>query len=151
VSVFVFVLSGRQFPSRKCKQTEHRKNIKKLPPHAYNEQISSSKNICIYTDVASIRSTLGCPLTGAATHASCSLAAQDTDTRSSRYDYLGSKQRRLLLARLDAWMVGWMDGWVQGPSARFSALGQPQMTQNRRQGRGFTHAHSHSGRNLLTR
>jgi len=101
--------------------------------------------------VAAIRSTLGCPLTGAATHASCSLAAQDTDTRSSRYDYLGSKQRRLLLARLDAWMVGWMDGWVQGPSARFSALGQPQMTQNRRQGRGFTHAHSHSGRNLLTR
>lgn len=69
-----------------------------------------------------IRSTLGCPLTGAATHASCSLAAQDTDTRSSRYDYLGSKQRRLLLARLYGWMVGWMDRWVQGPSAQFPAL-----------------------------
>jgi len=68
--------------------------------------------------VAAIRSTLGCPLTGAATHASCSLAAQDTDTRSSRYDYLGSKQRRLLLARLDAWMVGWMDGWMGSGSLR---------------------------------
>lgn len=91
-----------------------------------------------------IRSTLGCPLTGAATHASCSLAAQDTDTRSSRYDYLGSKQRRLLLARLYGWMVGWMDRWVQGPSAQFPALlAKPQMTQNCRQAESLpTHTHT---------